>query len=135
MSRYWKLLGQYDAETTTYSEFAVSGMASPFTPPEKARLKGLRAVVNRSAATSLINHIQFKLTCTTFKPNSIEVGCQGSGLQTAPTGVGGNSAVLDWEVDQPVEPVPITLEGRCVTADTPVTVSALLYGLFDNGQN
>lgn len=135
MARYWKLMGQYDAETTTYSEFAVSGMASPYTPAEKAKLKGLRVVINRSAATSLINHVQFKLTCASFKPNSIEVGGQGSGLQTAPAGVGGNSAIIDWEVDQDVEPVPIVLEGRCITADTPVTVSALLYGLFDNGKN
>ena len=132
--RYWKLLGQYDAETTTYSELAVSGMASPYSPVENAKLKGLRAVINRSAATSLINHIQFKLTCATFKPNSIEVGGQGAGLQTAPAGVGGITTQSDWEVDQPVQAgVPITIEARNVTADTPVTVSALLYGLFDNG--
>jgi len=134
--RYWKLLGQYDSETTAYTELAVSGMASPYSPVESARLKGLRAIINRSAATSLINHVGFKLTCATFTPNSIEVGAQGSGLQTAPAGVGGVSAQHDWEVDQPVQAgVPITLEARNITADTPVTVSALLYGLFDNGKS
>lgn len=134
--KYWRLLGQYDAETTTYSAFAASGFTSPYTPDENARLKGLRAVVNRSAATSLINHIQFRLTCNTFKPNSIECGVQGSGLQTAPALQSGDAAKADWEVDQQVMAgVPITLEGRNVTADTPVTVSALLYGLFDNGQS
>lgn len=132
--RYWKLLGQYDAETTTYSEFAVSGMASPYSPVENAVLVGLRAVVNRSAASSLINHVQFKLTCATFKPNSIECGGQGSGLQTAPALQSGSTAQSDWECNQPVQAgVPITLEGRNVTADTPVTVSVVLYGLFDNG--
>jgi len=132
--KYWKLLGQYDAETTTYSEFAVSGMASPYSPVENARLVGLRAIINRSAATSLINHVGFKLTCATFTPNSIEVGGQGSGLQTAPAFQSGDDSKLDWEVDQPVQAgVPITLEGRNITADTPITVSALLYGCFDNG--
>jgi hypothetical protein len=133
--RYWKLLGQYDAETTTYTEFAVSGMASPFMPVEDAKLKGLRVVINRSAAASLLNHIGFRITSATFIPNAIEVGGQGTGLQTAPSHAGGNVAVTDWEVDQPVKSgTPIYLEGRNITADTPVTVSALLYGLFDNGK-
>lgn len=133
--RYWRLLGQYDAETTSFSELAVSGMSSPYQPVEAARLKGLRAVINRSAASSLINHVEFRLSSATFSPNTIEIGGQGTGLQTAPSLQGGVSSVLDWEVDQPVQPgVPITIEGRNITADTPVTVSALLYGLFDNGK-
>lgn len=136
MGRYWKLLGQYDAETTTWSEFAVSGMASPYNPIENARLKGIRAIINRSSAASLINHVQFRLTSATFTPNSIEVGGQGSGLQTAPAFQSGDDAKLDWDIDQPVlAGTPITLEGRNVTADTPVTVSALVYGLFDNGKS
>lgn len=136
MARYWKLMCQYDAETTTYSEAAVSGMASPFSPVESARLKGLRMVINRSAATSLINHVQAKLTSASFRPNSIECGGQGSGLQTAPALMGGDIAKMDWEVDQQVlAGTPVTCEFRNVTADTPVTVSVLLYGLFDNGGN
>mgnify|MGYP001486695164 CR=1 FL=1 len=130
--RYWRLLGEYDAETTTFSAFAGGGGASPYAPVEGARLKGLRVIPNRSAATSLINHVEFRLTSSSFKPNAIEVGGQGSGLQTAPAL---QAEKIDWEVDQPVTPgVPITLEGRNITADTPVTVSVLLYGLFDNGQ-
>jgi hypothetical protein len=129
MAKTWRLLGQYDAETTTYSAFAVAGMASPYTPDFNGRLIGLRMVINRSAATSLINHVGVKLTCTTFQPNVIEVGGQGSGLQTAPAM---QAETLDWQVDQVVKAgVPITLEGRNITADTPVTVSALLYGLFE----
>lgn len=130
MGKYWRLMGQYDAESTTYTAFAVSGMASPYTPDEDARLTGLRVVPNRSAATSLVNHLQFRLTCTTFRPNSIECGGQGTGLQTAPAVM---SAPMDWDVDQPVKAgVPITLEGRNNTADTPVTVSAMLYGRFES---
>jgi len=128
----WRLLGQYDAETTTFSALAVAGMASPYTPDFSGRLVGLRCVVNRSAAASLINHVEFRLTCTTFKPNTIEVGCQGSGLQTAPAFQAGNNAQSDWEIEQDVQAgVPITIEARNVTADTPVTVSALIYGLFN----
>lgn len=128
-NKVWRCLGQYDAEATTYSEFAVSGFASPYTPNFNGRLIGLRAMMNRSSAASLINHVEFKLTCTTFTPNSLEIGVQGSGLQTAPAL---QPAPIDWHVDQSVQAgVPITLEGRNVTADTPVTVSCLLYGLFD----
>ena len=125
---YWRLLGQYDAETTSYSACAAVP-ASPYTPDKSGRLKALRAIVNRSAAASLINHVQFKLTCTTFNPNSIECGAQGSGLQTVPAL---QPESLDWAVDQQVQAgVPVTIEGRNVTADTPVTVSVLLYGLFE----
>lgn len=127
--RTWRLLGQYDAETTTYSAFAVAGMASPFTPDFNGVLVGLRAVPNRSAATSLLNHVGFKLTCASWRPNVIEVGCQGTGLQTVPAS---EMNPMDWAVQQPVTAgVPVTLEGRNITADTPVTVSALLYGCFE----
>jgi len=133
MGMYWKLLAGYDAETTTYSECALTGFTSPYSPVENATLKGLRMVINRSSAASLINHVQAKLTCATFKPNSIECGGQGSGLQTAPALMSGNTAVLDWQVEQPVQAgVPITIEMRNRTADTPVTVEVLLYGLFQN---
>ena len=130
MGKYWVLLGQYGATTTSYTAFAGTP-ASPYTPTEDAKLIGLRVIVNRSAATSLINHVQFKLTCSTFKPNSIEVGGQGTGLQTAPAAQGGETSYIDWAVEQLVKAgVPITMEGRNVTADTPVTVSVLLYGCF-----
>jgi len=128
--KYWRCLGEYDSETTAYTALAGSAGSSPFTPPENARLVGLRTIPNRSAATSLINHVEFKLTCTSFVPNVIEVGGQGTGLQTAPALQQGS---IDYEIDQPVSGnQPITIEGRNVTADTPVTVSVLLYGLFDN---
>lgn len=129
MRKYWKLLGEYDAESTTWTAFAGGAGASPYTPKESGRLTGLRLVVNRSAATSLINHLQVRMEHQGFSPNTIEVGGQGTGLQTAPSQ---QQAVQDWDVDQPIiAGVPITIEGRNVTADTPVTVSALLYGRFE----
>lgn len=130
MGRYWKLLGEYDAETTTYTALAGGAGASPYYPEEPANLIGLRAIPNRSAASTLMNHVSFKLTCTCFKPNAIEVGAQGTGLQTAPALQQGS---MDWEVHQPVQVgVKIVIEGKNVTADTPVSVSCLLYGLFES---
>lgn len=126
--RLWRMMAHYNAETTTYSE-AAGSPASPFTPDFNGRLIGLRLFANRDAATTLQNHVQAKLTCNTFKPNSIECGSQGSGLQTAPVLVSGPD---EWPVDQQVKAgVPITIEMRNVTADTPITVNVLLYGLFE----
>jgi len=127
--KFWRLLGEYDAETTTYSACAGAAQTSPYTPDIDAQLVGLRAIVGGGAATSLVNHIQFRLTCTTFKPNTIHVAAQGSGLQTAPSVKIGE--VIDWAVEQPVKSgVPITIEARNVNAETPVTVDSMLYGCF-----
>lgn len=128
MVKYWKLLGHYNAETTTFTALAGGYGASPYTPDKSGKLVGLRAIVSSDAATTLTNHVQFRLSCTTFNPNAIECGGEGTGLQTAPVG---NRIAIDWAVDQQVQAgVPITIEGRNVTADTPVTVNALLYGCF-----
>ena len=128
MGKYWRVLGEYDAESTTYSAFAGGAGASPYTPDESGRLIGLRTIVGDDAATSLVNHGQIKLTCTKFKPNSIEVIFQGTGLRTVPAFM---QMPIDHVVDQEVQAgVPITLEGRNLTADTPVTVSVILMGLF-----
>ena len=130
-ARTWRIMGEYNAETTTYSALAGGAGTSPYTPDFNGRLRGLRVCVNRSAASSLINHVGFKLTSTTFNPNTIEVGGQGSGLQTVPAI---QPADREWAMDQAVRAgVPITMEARNITADTPVTVSVLLYGLFDVG--
>jgi hypothetical protein len=43
----------------------------------------------------------------------------------------GSQQGADWEVDEPVKAgVPITIEAKNNTVDTPVTVSVFLYGLF-----
>jgi hypothetical protein len=73
--------------------------------------------------------IQFKLSCTSFRPNVIEAGAMGGGLQTAPAL---KPAPIDWQVDQPVVAgVKITVEGRHLDADTPVTCDAQIFGLFE----
>lgn len=131
MPRIWRCLGLYDAESTTYTELAGT-VASPFQPDFSGRLIGLRTIASRGAAATLLNHIGFRLTCAAWAPNTVEVGCQGSGLQTAPALQAGH---MDWQMDQPVQSgVKITVEGRNLTADTPVTVEALIYGLFEVGR-
>jgi len=133
MSRVWRCLAEYDAETTTFSEAAggTSGKSSPYNPDFSGRLIALRTIIGGGAATSLVQHILWRLTCTKFNPNTIEVGGQGSGLQTAPAVKTGE--IIDWPVDQVVQSgVGITIEARNLAgAETPVTVEAFLYGLFE----
>lgn len=137
MAKFWDCLAEYDAESTSWS--APSGVGGTTTtgqyaPQVSGRLIGLRVVVNRDAASSLTNHVQFKLSCATFTPNSMIVGGQGSGLQTAPALMSGDSSKIDYEVDQAIQAgVPVQIQARDVTADTPVTNSVLLYGLFQTG--
>lgn len=129
LGKYWKLLAEYDAETTTYS--ACAGVAaSPYSPLADAKLIGLRVEIGRDAATSLINSVQFKLTTSTFTPeNAIEVGGVGTGIQTAPAF---QAPATDWPVDLAVKAgTPIVIEARNTTADTPVTVSVFLWGCFE----
>lgn len=129
MVKFTRLLGEYNAETTTYSAAAGTAQTSPYTPDMDARLIGLRTMEGGGAATSLMNHVQWRLTCTTFRPNTIHVGQDGGGLQTAPRIT---VPPTDWPCDQEVKSgVPITVEARNVTADTPVTVDTFLYGIFE----
>lgn len=126
--RYQRLLAHLTEETTTYAAAAGALQASPYTPPEDARLVGLRIIVNRTAATTLLDGLQVKITCTTFKPNSIEVFTNGSGLQTVPAVP---VAPIDYNVDQPVKAgVPITVESRNCNGSA-VTVDCFLIGSFE----
>ena len=127
MGKYWKLVAEYDAETSSYTAVVGANAPSPFTPTENAKLIGLRAIVSAVAATTLTEAVQFKLTSSTFKPNAIEVGAQGIGLATAPRNA---CFEMDWAVDQPVQAgVPVTIEGRC-TSGTDVTNNVQLWGCF-----
>lgn len=133
MGRYWDLIAEYNATGATFTE-AAGTPASPYHCLTNGRLKGIRAVVGRDAATSLIDHVVIKLSSPNFNPNAMQVGAQGSGLQTAPALQSGESSKLDWEVDQPVVAnQQITVECRNATADTPVTPVVMIYGLFESG--
>ena len=128
MGKYWKLLGVYDSETTAYTELAYTGFTSPYTHDEDATLVGIRIIVGAGAATTLTEGFQFKLTHSKFKPNSIEVGGAGAGLHTAPAFP---PPPIDWAVEQQVKGgVPITIEGRNVTAETPITNEIQVWGCF-----
>jgi hypothetical protein len=121
-------MGHYDAETATYSGCAGAAQTSPYTPDFSGRLVGLRTITSAVAASSLTEHVQFKMTCNSFKPNSIECAAQGIGLMTAPAHP---APSFDFSVDQAVQAgVPITVEGRCPDG-TDVTNSVFLYGLFE----
>lgn len=125
--KFWRLLGHYDAETQAFSACAGALQTSPYTPDVDAKLVGLRVIPVGEAATSLIRGIQFRLTCTTFNPNTIHAFGVGQGLQTVPETP---PVVLDYEVDQLVKAgVPITVEAKNDVA-TAVTVSAYVMGLF-----
>jgi len=128
MATCWRMLARYDAETTTYSACAGAGGTSPYTPEFDGKLVGLRGIAGGGAATALVNMVQFKLSCVTFKPNVIEAAVLGNGIQTAPAF---KPAPLDFPVEQDVKAgVPITIEGRNIDADTPVTVDVQLWGCF-----
>ena len=132
MARYWRLLGEYDAESTTYAAVlgTTSGAASPYTPTEDAHLVALRTQISMVAVTSVMTHIQFRLTSSTFKPNTIEVYAQGPGLMTAPCPVPPHT---DFLVDQNVKAgVPITIEARTAGSYASVTVEAFIWGLFES---
>lgn len=126
--RYWRLIGHYNAETAEWSACAGALQTSPYTPDKSGRLLGVRALVGRTAATTLTDAVLFRLTCSTWQPNRVEIGCVGTGLQTAPAFP---APVYDFQVDQPVQAgVPITVEGRCANASA-VTVDVFVFGLFE----
>jgi hypothetical protein len=128
MSRAWRLMGHYDAETATYSACVGGSQTSPYTPDFSGRLVGVRTQVSADAATALVQHVQIRMSCTTFKPNAIEFYAQGNGLQTVPATP---QSPNDFGVDQAVQAgVPITVEGRC-NVGTDVTNNTFIYGCFE----
>jgi hypothetical protein len=128
MARYTRVIGHYDAETQAYSACAGTFQTSPFTPDVGGRLIGIRVLEGQEAATSLTCDIQIRLSCAIWKPNTMDVAINGSGLMTAPIA---HLSDVTFTVDQPVQAgVPITVEGRNNTA-TGVTVSVLVIGIFE----
>jgi len=127
MGKYWRLIGHYNGESTNYEALAGTFQSSPFNPDEDCRLIGIRLLTAPEAATSLVEGFQLRLTCTAWKPNSMQVCGVGNGLATVPAVP---APVVDYEVDQPVKSgVPITLEGRHAVA-TAVTANILVMGCF-----
>lgn len=129
MGRYWRVIGHYTGEAQTYEALAGTFQASPYTPDEPSRLKGIRVIPAAEAATSLIEGVQFRLSCTLWKPNVLHVACAGNGLRTVPATP---QTPIDFDVDQPCAPgVGITIEGRHAVA-TAVTCNIIVMGLFES---
>jgi len=121
-------MGEYDAESATFTAFAGGGGASPYTPETDGKLVAVRVIPAATAATSLMEFVNIRLTCTQWTPNAIEVGVKGNGLRTVPATP---QEPQDWVIDQPVKTnKSITMEGENL-AGTPVTVQVFVYGLFE----
>ena len=121
-------MGEYDAESATFTAFAGAGGASPYTPETDGKLLAVRILPASTAATTLFEMANFRLTCTLWTPNAIEVGALGNGLRTVPATP---QEPIDWIIDQPVKTNKnIVLEGENL-AGTPVTVQVFLYGYFE----
>lgn len=128
MGKYWRVLGEYDAETQAWSAFAGAGGASPYNHDKAGRMVGIKIIVGSQAATSLIEGAQIRLTCTDWSPNMMSFAVSGTGLRTAP---GTPPPQFDYVVDQPVtQSSRITLEGINLVA-TAVTVSIQVIGCFE----
>jgi len=129
MGTYSRVIGHYNGEAATFEALAGTFQASPYTPDEDAQLIGIRLICAPEAATSLVENYMIRLTCTTFKPNTIHVGGCGNGLATVPAVP---APIFDYPLSQPVKAgVPITLEGRHAVA-TAVTANILVMGYFQN---
>ena len=132
MGKFWRLIGRMVGEDVTYVAAAANkaggGGQASYLPDFTAQLVGLRCDEGGGAATGLMNHLQWKLTSTSFKPESIEAGVSGRGLQTAPATAPKSE---DFPVDQPVvSGTAITIEARNLNAETPVGVDSFLYACF-----
>jgi len=123
------VMGEIQEEGTAYAAAAGALAPSPFMPPENAKLTGIRVMPTATAATSLLNGLQIRLSSTSFKPNTIEVACTGNGLQTVPAF---SQQIVDFDVDQSVVAGnKITVESRNLTASA-VTVECLVLGRFES---
>lgn len=128
-TRYWEVIGHYNGESQNWEALAGTFQSSPFAPLAKGRLKGIRVLPGGEAATSLIEQIEFRLSCPLWTPNTITIGANGVGLRTVPASPLGH---IDYEIDQPVEPgTGIAIEGRHAVA-TAVTNNTVVLGLFES---
>jgi hypothetical protein len=129
MGMYWRLIGHYNGEAQTYEALAGGFQTSPYTHDEDAILIGIRVLPSGEAATSLTEGVQYRLSCTQWKPNVIHVCSTGNGIRTAPAA---NQPPVDFQVNQPVKAgVPITIEARHNVA-TAVTTNQFVMGLFQS---
>jgi hypothetical protein len=129
MGRYWRLIGHITGESQTFEAAAGALQTSPYVPDERCNLRGIRVITGAEAATSLVEGVQIRLSCTGWKPNVMHVASTGNGLQTVPATA---QLPYDYEVAQPCEPgVGITVESRHTIA-TAVTANLMVMGYFES---
>lgn len=129
MAKSYQYLANYDAETTAWSAAAGPGGTSPYSPPVDGRMTGIRLIFGRTAATTLMNQINIRLTCALWSPNQIVVGGCGTGLATVPAF---QPPVYDFDIDQPIKAgVPVTVEGINILANA-VTADIHVFGRIEN---
>lgn len=123
-------IGEYNAETKTFSALAGEGITGGvFTPKKAARLKRIILVAGGDAASTLMEHVQIKITSTNFAGVDVLVGISDTGLRTAPAF---RTPPSVWAQDLDVEAgVPWNVSGKNITADTPVGVSVHVYAVFE----
>lgn len=129
MPRTWELIGQYNSETTADTDLAGTP-ASPWNPGENAKLIAVRTIVCDEAATSLVNVGVITLTCKAWGGHQLEAPFVGTGLRTVP-------AMIQPPIDSPTDldvkaGVPVTMKGRHLTADTPITCNVLVWALLQS---
>lgn len=131
MGKWIECIGEYDAEATTWAAVlgTLSGYKSPYTPLKTGRIRKLRIIFTGGAATQLIDHVQFRLKSAAW-PVDCVVGADGGGVHT--NGIPYTAPSEEFDVDLPITAgVPVTIEGRNVTPQTPVTVSVMLYATIE----
>lgn len=127
--RYWRMIGHYNGESQTYEDLAGAFQTSPFTPDLDGKLIGIRVIPSAEAATSLIEGVEFELSCAIWNPGRVNVACAGNGLRTVPATP---ETPHDYPVDLPVKSSnAITIRGRHNVA-TAVTCNIFLMGLFES---
>jgi len=121
----------YSDEIATYigaDKTLVAMTGSPYSPKANGRLIQLKLAVYGSSVAALIEGIEAVATCPLWGV-PVAVVTAGAGLRTAPafpipTGI--TNCDLAVQVGN-----QITVQIKNITADTPVTVEAVLIGVFE----
>lgn len=116
--------------TLTAMNFGTGTTAGAYSPQLNGSLQKITITLVPQAATSLAQYGQVELSQTNWKPNILRFVVAGFGLATAPQLFGGQQAMNDFVIEQPVQTDwPIT--GQVIYRGTgPVTPTVHILGFF-----